>query len=59
MGNLKLSPGVITGNALKDLFAYCKEVDCALPAVNVIGSNSANAAMAAAREARAPIIILT
>ena len=38
MANLKLSPGVITGNALKELFAYCKEVDCALPAVNVIGS---------------------
>jgi fructose-bisphosphate aldolase class II len=57
MANLKLSPGVITGNALKDLFAYCKEVDCALPAVNVIGSSSANAAMAAAKEAKAPIIV--
>jgi fructose-bisphosphate aldolase class II len=57
MGNLKLSPGVITGNALKELFAYCKEVDCALPAVNVIGSSSANAALAAAKEAKAPIII--
>src|SRR5436305_15331768 len=57
MSNLKLSPGVITGNALKELFAYCKEVDCALPAVNVIGSNTANAAMAAAKEAKAPIIV--
>jgi len=57
MANLKLSPGVITGNALKELFAYCKEVDCALPAVNVIGSSSANAALAAAKEAKAPIII--
>src|SRR4051812_48032736 len=57
MANLKLSPGVITGKALKDLFAYCKEVDCALPAVNVIGSSSANAALAAAKEAKAPIII--
>jgi fructose-bisphosphate aldolase class II len=57
MANLKLDPGVITGNALKDLFAYCKEVDCALPAVNVIGSNSANAALAAAKEAKAPVII--
>ena len=57
MPNLKLSPGVVTGNALKELFAYCKEVDCALPAVNVIGSSSANAALAAAKEAKAPIII--
>ncbi len=57
MANLKLSPGVVTGNALKELFAYCKEVDCALPAVNVIGSSSANAALQAAREAKAPIIV--
>ena len=57
MANLKLSPGVITGNALRELFAYCKEVDCALPAVNVIGSSSANGALAAAKEAKAPIII--
>ena len=57
MANLKLNPGVITGDALKQLFAYCKDVDCALPAVNVIGSNSANAAMAAAKEAKAPVII--
>jgi fructose-bisphosphate aldolase class II len=57
MSNLKLPPGVITGNALKELFAYCKEVDCALPAVNVIGSSSANAALAAAKEAKAPVIV--
>src|SRR5262249_46020254 len=57
MANLKLAPGVITGNALRELFAYCKEVDCALPAVNVIGSSSANAAMAAAKLAKAPSIV--
>jgi fructose-bisphosphate aldolase class II len=57
MGNLKLKPGVITGDALKELFAYCKEVDCALPAVNAIGTNSMNAAMVAAKEAKAPVIV--
>jgi fructose-bisphosphate aldolase class II len=57
MANLKLKPGVITGNALKELFAYCKDVDAALPAVNVIGSDSANAALAAAKEAKAPVIV--
>jgi fructose-bisphosphate aldolase class II len=57
MANLKLKPGVITGEGLKELFAYCKEVDCALPSVNAIGTNSMNGAMAAAREAKAPIII--
>jgi fructose-bisphosphate aldolase class II len=54
---LKLKPGVVTGSALQELFAYCKEAQAALPAVNVIGSHSANAAMAAAKEAKAPIII--
>jgi fructose-bisphosphate aldolase class II len=54
---LNLKPGVLTGTAVKELFAYCKDAGFALPAVNVIGSSSANAAMAAARAARAPIII--
>lgn len=55
--SFKLKPGVITGNALVELFAYCKEVECALPAVNVVGSHTANAALQAAREAKCPIII--
>jgi len=54
---LKLKPGVITGDALVELFTYCKKVDAALPAVNVIGSHGANAAMAAAKEAKAPVIV--
>jgi fructose-bisphosphate aldolase, class II len=57
MAPLKLKPGVITGDALLELFAYCKQVDAALPAVNVIGSHGANAALAAAREAKAPVIV--
>jgi fructose-bisphosphate aldolase class II len=57
MATLKLKPGVVTGDALLELFAYCKEVGAALPAVNVIGSGGANAALAAAREANAPVII--
>jgi fructose-bisphosphate aldolase, class II len=57
MSKMKLKPGVITGSALQETFAYMKTVPCALPAVNVIGSSSATAALAAAREAKAPIII--
>src|SRR3954464_13741238 len=57
MATMKLKPGVITGNALQELFAYCKETQCALPAVNVIGSHTANAALEAARQAKAPIIV--
>src|SRR6187402_1554719 len=50
---LKLKPGVVTGAALDELFAYCKEAQCALPAVNVIGSHTANAALVA----KAPVIV--
>ena len=52
-----MKPGVVTGDALLELFAFCKKQSCALPAVNVIGSHGANAALAAAREAKAPVII--
>src|SRR6185436_13057779 len=57
MSKLKLKPGVITGAALQELYAYMKRVPCALPAVNVIGSHTVVAALQAAREARSPIII--
>ncbi|MEZ4224443.1 MAG: class II fructose-bisphosphate aldolase [Polyangiaceae bacterium] len=53
----KIRPGVVTGKALSDLYARCKELECALPAVNVVGSHGVNAALAAAREAKAPVIV--
>ena len=57
MSKMKLKPGIITGAALQELFAYMKKAECALPAVNVIGSHSANAALEAARQAQCPIFI--
>ncbi|HVY31258.1 MAG TPA: class II fructose-bisphosphate aldolase [Polyangiaceae bacterium] len=57
MSKMKLKPGVVTGTALQDLFGYLKSVKAALPAVNVIGSHGVVAALQAAREAKAPIII--
>ncbi len=57
MNKMKLEPGVVTGAALEALFTYCHEAACALPAVNVVGSHSVNAVLAAAREASAPAII--
>ncbi|HZU84616.1 MAG TPA: class II fructose-bisphosphate aldolase [Polyangiaceae bacterium] len=57
MSKMKLKPGIVTGSALQETFAYMKSVPCALPAVNVIGSHSTTAALAAAREARSPVII--
>jgi fructose-bisphosphate aldolase class II len=57
MAKLNLKPGVITGAALTELFQYMKSVECALPAVNVIGSHGVVAALQAARAAQAPIIV--
>lgn len=57
MEKLKLQPGAVTGERLQELFAYCKAAECALPAVNVIGSHSIVAALEAARQAKSPIII--
>jgi len=57
MANLKLKPGVLVGNALREVFDYCKSESCALPAVNVIGSSSANAVLEAARESKSPVIV--
>ena len=57
MAQLKIKAGVVTGSALVELLDYCKEEHCAMPAVNVIGSSSINAALLAAKEAQSPIII--
>ena len=52
-----MKSGVVTGKQLQEVFEYCKETKCALPAVNVINSSSINAAMQAAKLASSPIII--
>lgn len=57
MAKMKVAPGIVTGKQVQEIFAYCKETQCALPAVNVISSGSVNAAMYAAKLANAPIII--
>ncbi len=54
---LNVRPGVLTGAAMREVLDYCKDAGCALPAVNVIGSHSTNAAMEAARRASAPVIL--
>jgi len=49
--------GVVTGDDVQKIFEIAKANEFALPAVNVVGSNSMNAAMEAAREVNSPIII--
>ena len=49
--------GVITGNAVQAVFSHAKTNGFALPAVNVIGTNSVNAVIETARDLRSPVII--
>lgn len=53
----KLEPGVITGEKLYEVLTYAKANNFALPAVNVVGSNSMNSALEAAREAKSVLMI--
>jgi fructose-bisphosphate aldolase class II len=53
----KVSPGVATGNDVHEIFRIAKENNFALPAVNVVGTNSMNAVMEAAKEVNSPVII--
>lgn len=53
----KVAPGVATGDALQEIFKAAKEQRFALPAVNVVGTNSVNAVMEAAKLAGSPVII--
>lgn len=50
-------PGVVTGAELQAVYADAKINGYAIPAVNVIGSHSINAALDAARTVGSPVII--
>ncbi|MFA8449137.1 MAG: class II fructose-bisphosphate aldolase [Bacteroidales bacterium] len=52
-----VEPGVLYGDALKEVYRIAKENQFAIPAVNVVGTNSVNAVLEAAKEANSPIII--
>lgn len=53
----RIPAGVVTGNQVQEVFAHAKANQFALPAANVVGSNSVNAVMETAREANAPVIL--
>ena len=52
-----IKPGVATGDEVQEIFRFAKEKGFALPAVNVIGSDSINAVMETAAQLNAPVII--
>ncbi len=54
---MKLKPGIVFGSALDELYQYAKESRFALPAVNVVGTNSVNAVLETAKSVNSPVII--
>ncbi len=55
--NRKFRPGVLHGDEVTELLNYANEKNFALPAVNVVGSNTVNAALEAAKLVNSPVII--
>src|SRR5690606_10444897 len=55
--SLKDFKGVVTGDAVQELFEIAKTHKLALPAVNVIGTDSINAVMETAKAVNSPVII--
>ncbi|MBW6491412.1 MAG: class II fructose-bisphosphate aldolase [Lentimicrobium sp.] len=53
----KIKPGVVTGNDVQEVFRIARENGFALPAVNVVGTDSINAVLQAAKEVNSPAII--
>jgi fructose-bisphosphate aldolase class II len=53
----RFKPGVITGEGVTEIFRHANENDYALPAVNVVGTNSVNAVLETAKTVNSPVII--
>ncbi|MRT16982.1 class II fructose-bisphosphate aldolase [Vitellibacter sp. q18] len=52
-----IKPGVATGKEVQKIHQFAKEKGFAMPAVNVVGSNSINAVLETATALNAPVII--
>lgn len=54
---MKFKPGLVYGTQLTELYQYAKESKFAIPAVNVIGTDSVNAVLETAKAVNSPVII--
>lgn len=52
-----IKPGVATGKEVQEIFEHAKQNGYAMPAVNVVGSNTINAVMETAAELNSPVMI--
>ena len=55
--NHSIKTGVVTGKQVQEVFKLAKEKSFALPAVNVIGSNTINAVLETAASLNSPVMI--
>lgn len=53
----RFRPGVLHGDEVTELLNYANEKDFALPAVNVVGTNSVNGVLETARDLNSPVIV--
>ncbi|MCL4106773.1 UNVERIFIED_CONTAM: hypothetical protein GTU68_048217 [Idotea baltica] len=53
----KFRPGVLHGDEVTELLNYANENNFALPAANVVGTNSINSVLEAAAEVNSPVIV--
>lgn len=54
---MNFKPGVLWGDEVLKLYDYARKNNFALPAVNVIGTNSINAVLETAKKVNSPVII--
>ena len=52
-----VKPGVITGDDVQKVFEVAKANNFAMPAVNVVGTDSINAVLEAAAKAKSPVVV--
>ena len=57
LNNNKMQPGVQSGEQLAQLIKHAKDNGYALPAVNVIGTDSVNAVLETARDVNSPVMV--
>jgi len=53
----RIPAGVVTGEQVQEIFAHAKANQFALPAANVVGSDSVNAVLETARDVNSPVIL--
>ena len=57
MSDSQIKPGVVSGEALDRLLRHANENNYAMPAVNVVGTNSVNAVLEAAAAVNSPVMV--